>query len=39
MHKLWQTAMHDKLPLETVSLMQRYLFGYVEELVRRAVKR
>ncbi|MBR5945708.1 hypothetical protein IKZ80_01340 [bacterium] len=39
MHKLWQAAMHDKLPLETVSLMQRYLFGYVEELVRRAVKR
>ena len=39
MHKLWQTAMSDKLPLETVSIMQRYLFGYVEELVRRAVRR
>jgi hypothetical protein len=39
MHKIWQTAMKDKLPLETTSIMQRYLFGYVEELVRRAVKR
>ena len=39
MHKIWQSAMKDKLPLETTSIMQRYLFGYVEELVRRAVKR
>lgn len=39
MHKIWQSAMGDKLPLETVSIMQRHLFGYVEDLVRRAVRR
>ena len=39
MHKFWLAAMEDKLPLETVGLMQRHLFGYVEDLVRRAMRR